>query len=241
MRIVQRLMVASVAGLVLAFGFGAVTPAQAAGSAADVVRADHVSIYAGKIPELVDAGWVPCAGPVTWSVDPGSLTGTQLRAETARLRRALRTWSAATGLQFSYLGVEAMAVDGPGLQVGPTGSGPARPRHIYVAFRGSDTVPAFVQTVYGYAAPTLADRSTRQISGGFVLIRTDRVRDAAVSDPQSLSSLCLHELGHVFGLGHAQRDENVMFPIVTDQVRLGAGDVVGVQQLLSDCPVQVGT
>lgn len=241
MRILRRLVAASVAGLVLAGGFTALTPAQATGSAADPVRDDHVSIYAGKIPELVDAGWAPCAGPVTWSVDPGSLTAAQLRAETARLRRALRAWSGATGLRFSYLGVETMAVDGPALQVGPTGSGSARPRHIYVAFRGGDSVPAFVQTVYGYAAPTLADRGTRQISGGFVLIRTDRVRDAAASDPQSLSSLYLHELGHVLGLGHAKRDENVMFPIVTDQLHLGAGDVTGVQQLLSGCPGQAAT
>ena len=225
----------------LAFGLSALTPAQAVGSAADLVRDDHVSIYVGKIPELVDAGWAPCAGPVTWSVDPGSLSAAQLRAETARFRRALRTWSGATGLQFTYLGVETMAVNGAALQVGPTGSNSARPRHIYVAFRGSDAVPAFVQTVYGYAAPTLADRGNRQISGGFVLIRTDRVREAETSDPQSLSSLYLHELGHVFGLGHAKRDENVMFPIVTDQLRLGAGDIAGVQQLLSGCPVQAAT
>ena len=131
-----------------------------------------------------------------------------------------------------------MAVDGPNLQVGPADGGAARPRHIYVAFRGSDAVPAFVQTVYGYAAPTLADRSTRQISGGFVLIRTDRVLAAEPTDPQSLSSLYLHELGHVFGLGHAQREENIMFPIVTDQIKLGAGDIAGVQGLLSGCPAQ---
>lgn len=238
MRRLWYLAVAVAAGTALTIGGLMAGPAQAAGSAADQVMADHTSIYAGKIADLVDAGWAPCAGPVTWSVDPGTLTASEVSRETVRLRRALRTWSAATGLEFHYLGIETAAVDGPGLQVGPADGGAARPRHIYVAFRGSESVPAFVNTVYGYAAPTLADRTTRQISGGFVLIRTDRVRAAAASDPRSLRSLYVHEVGHVLGLGHAQLEQNVMHPIVTDQVRLGAGDAAGVRQLITGCPDQ---
>jgi len=231
--------VAVTAGAIIVTGSTLATTAQAAGSTADQVVADHTSIYSGKIAELVNAGWAPCAGPVTWSVDPGTLTASQVSQEMARLRRAFGTWSAASGLDFRFAGLQTMAVDGPGLQVGPVDGSPARPRHIYVAFRGSETVPAFVNTVYGYAAPTLADRATRQITGGYVLIRTDRVRTAASSDPRSLRSLYVHELGHVLGLGHAQRDENIMYPIVTDQLQLGAGDVAGVRQLLTGCPVQI--
>lgn len=210
--------------------------AQADETSTAAVATDHVSIYAGKINDLSGAGWAPCAGAVTWSVDPGSLGALELAREVTRLNRALRTWSAATGLDFRYQGPETAAVDGAGLQVGPLDRGAPRPRHIYIAFRGSDSVPAFVNTVYGYAAPTLVDRSTRQISGGFVLIRTDRVRSAAASDPRSLRSLYVHEIGHVLGLGHAQLEANIMYPIVTDQLTLGAGDRAGVRGLLTGCP-----
>ena len=57
------------------------------------------------------------------------------------------------------------------------------------------------------------------------------------AEPRHLTHLYLHELGHIFGLGHANSPANVMYPTLGTLTDLGAGDRAGARAHTQECTV----
>lgn len=202
-------------------------PAAAKRAAAD----DFTSFFATGYDGWQGSGWQAC-GPITWSVDASELTAAQAARETRRLAWAFRQWSRASGLAFAYAGQVPVAYQDAGYQMRPADGTPARPRHIYVAFRRQGESSLLAGRTFGLGWPTGVDGST--ITGGAAIFRTELAADA--SRPRTAMSLYLHELGHVLGLGHAGTQANVMYPVVSDVTSLGRGDLAGIRAFTRGCP-----
>lgn len=201
-----------------------------AGSAA--AAADFSSIFATDDPALDGAGWSACRAPITWSVDTGSLSGPAAQRAIASLSWAFDQWAAASGIAFTFSGATTLAYDDAAFSLAPADGTPAPTRHIAVAFVDDADSTRMGGTTVGLGSPSLVVPTTREIVSGTAIFRADH---AATADPDEARSLYLHELGHVLGLAHALVADNIMYPVVGDQVQLGAGDVNGIRALDKPC------
>ena len=61
-----------------------------------------------------------------------------------------------------------------------------------------------------------------------------------VAEPRHLTHLYLHELGHIWGLGHAESPANVMYPTLGTMTELGPGDRAGARAHTQECAATTG-
>jgi hypothetical protein len=196
------------------------------------VAADFSSVFADQAPTLANSGWSVCPSPITWSVDFGTLTADQAAREQASLQWAFDQWGQASGLVFAYAGTQHLSYDAATLSLSPADGSTAVARHIYLAFVSEQVATRLDGGTVGLGAPTQVVPETKEIVDGSAVFRADHVAQSSIRDDRSLY---LHELGHVLGLAHAHDSANVMFPVVSGDVELGAGDVNGVQAMLKPC------
>lgn len=214
--------------------------APSAGSAASLVKTrgagdDYSSFFAGSNPSLVNSGWTTCNEPITWSVDTHELTRSEATRETARIRWAFDRWAAVTGLRFANSGEVPITYNNSNFRMSPADGSPTANRHIYLAFMRVGESSLMVDRTYGFGSP-MTIGAGNQITAGAAAFRTEQVKVNGARDPRALKSLYLHEIGHVLGLAHAGNQANIMFPIVTNQIVLGPGDVNGVRVMTKPCP-----
>lgn len=202
-------------------------------------EADYSSFFWQR--ELADAGWAACEEPVTWSVDVRGLTSTQARREIRRLEQAWGQWTAASGIPVQFTGRESLVFD-PGTNGlrRPDGS-PQPDRHVYLAFKTQRQVPIMIRGIIGLAMPSTVLVPSREIVAGVAVFRRSFVLEQRKVEPDRVLHLYLHELGHVLGLGHAGKQDNVMYPSIDHLTELGLGDRAGIEAFTQPCTRLPGT
>ncbi len=95
--------------------------------------------------------------------------------------------------------------------------------------------------VIGLAKPAVVLLPSREIIAGVAVFRRSYILEERKVDPDRVMHLYLHELGHVMGLGHAGREDNVMYPSLDHLVKLGTGDEAGVDHYTQTCTRLPGT
>ncbi len=212
---------------------GTATQSTATSAAATAVAADFGSIFTAQAPALENSGWTSCSAPIAWSVDAHELSQPQAAAQLENLAWAFDTWGKASGLTFVYAGQESLTYSDEKFGLAPADGTAVAGRHIYLAFVTRADAPRMSSETVGLATPTQVVMSTKQITTGVAVFRADYVSGARDREARSLY---LHEFGHVLGLAHASQGSNVMYPVVKEQVTLGAGDINGVQAMVRPCP-----
>lgn len=226
-----QLVKAAVAALAVALLTG-VAPAQAA---APAIESDYSSFFTDDA--LRGSGWRACPTPVTWSVDTGRLSATAAKRELARLRKALGVWSAHSGIPLEFTGQQRLVYDNSSFLLRSAEDLAAGSRHIYIGFYGAKEVPGLSGNVVGLARPTFVLASEREVVGGMAVFRRGYVLREQSAEPRHLAHLYLHELGHIFGLGHARSPANVMHPTLGTMTDIGPGDRAGVRAHTHECAV----
>lgn len=210
-------------------------PLSATSTGSAVVANDFESIFRKQAPELVNSGWSPCSGPITWSLDSRELTAAQAEIQVRSAKWALDQWARESGLAFAYVGKVPVNYNDTTFQLAPADGSPVAARHIYLTFLGHGESTLLSDATLGFGAPSTVAVSSREITGGNAVFRTDYVQDPGRNPLRKLRSLYLHELGHVLGLSHAALSQNIMYPIVDRNVTLGAGDVSGIHAMTKSC------
>lgn len=196
-------------------------------------EADYSSFFWQR--ELAGAGWAACEEPLTWSIDVRGLTSAQARREVGRMEQAWGEWTAASGISVQFTGRESLEFD-------PSTNGLRRPdgspqpyRHVYLALKTSRQVPIMTRGAVGLGMPSVVMLPTREVVAGVAIFRRGFVLEQRQTDPDRVVHLYLHELGHVLGLGHAGRQDNVMYPSMDHLTTLGRGDIEGVRTMTQPC------
>jgi hypothetical protein len=197
---------------------------------------DYRSYFQGS--SIADAGWTSCPAPITYSLDVRALSKAQRKREIRRVTWSMRQWAKASGLTIRFVGRERLRLDPASHTLHPADGSAQRDRHVYISFLREGRDPLMVDPVAGLAMPARVSVADQQVIGGVALFRARHVRTLSKVDGQAMKGLYLHELGHVFGLGHADHPENVMHPLVVRRTELGPGDVAGVAAVVKPCPTQ---
>ena len=226
-----RWVTAAAAGLALVL-FTGVAPAQAATPEA---RSDYSSFFTDDV--LRGSGWRACPDPVTWSVDTGRLSAAAAKREVTRLHKALAHWSRHSGVPLEFTGRQRLVYDNSSYLLRSADDRAAEERHIYIGFYGAKEVPGLSGNVVGLARPTFVLTNEREVVGGMAVFRRGYVLREQSAEPRHLVHLYLHELGHIFGLGHATSTANVMYPTLGTMTSLGPGDRAGVRAHTQECTV----
>ena len=229
-----RLLKAAATVLAVALLTG-VSPAQAA---APPVESDYSSFFTDDV--LRGSGWRACPSPVTWSVDTGRLSERAANREIARLHKALANWSRHSGVPLEFTGRQRLVYDNSSYLLRSADDRASEERHIYIAFYGAKEVPGLSGNVVGLARPTFVLTNEREVVGGMAVFRRGYVLREQSAEPRHLVHLYLHELGHIFGLGHATSTANVMYPTLGTMTSLGPGDRAGVRAHTQACTVPTG-
>jgi hypothetical protein len=227
--VVQAVVLAVAAALVLVTGLpaGATTTPR--------INADHRSFFADS--SLQGTGWTTCPSPITYSIDVRALRPAQRTREIKRVRWSMRQWARAGDLRVRFTGRERLRLDPASHTLHPADGTPLRNRHVYMSFIREGRAPLMVDPVAGLAMPARVNVTEREVIGGVALFRARHVRALSATDGSALRGLYVHELGHVFGLGHAQHTDNVMHPIIVPRTALGPGDRAGIRTVLKPCSV----
>jgi hypothetical protein len=228
---VRGLVLVVIAALALVAPLPLTTPAATASTPR--ISADYRSFFADSA--LEGTGWTTCAGPITYSIDVRALRPAQRKREIKRVRWSMRQWARAGDLRVRFTGRERLRLDPASHTLHPADGAVQRDRHVYISFLREGVDPLMVDPVAGLAMPARVNVADREVIGGVALFRARHVRKLSRVDGRALKGLYLHELGHVFGLGHAERTENVMHPTVVRRTELGAGDRAGVRAVVKSC------
>ncbi len=212
-----------VAGVVVV---GAVMPlASAKGGASG----SFVSIFSEG--NLKGAGWAACPTAIVWDADVSELSERGQANALSDLEWALSIWGSAAGIPVSRGATGPLKYDNGAATVqSPDGS--SGNRKIYVKFVQDKDSTYLSGRVVGVATPTNVIPDGAEIVGGSAAFRVDYVEYANKSESRTL---LLHELGHALGLGHSKDKNSVMYPIVTNTVKLASGDVAGIRAFTKEC------
>jgi hypothetical protein len=230
---------AGVAALAVALFIG-VAPAQAGLTGGDqqtrqavalAAESDYSSFFGDDA--LRGSGWAACPEPVTWSVDMGRLSPAAAQREMARLQKALGLWSRYSGVPLEFAGRQPLVYDNTSYQLRAADNSAPRTRHIYIGFYGGKEVAGLSGNVVGLARPTSV--LAGELISGMAVFRRGYVLREQSEEPRHLTHLYLHELGHIFGLGHATSPENVMYPTLGTMTDLGPGDRAGARDFAQEC------
>ena len=233
---------AGVAALAVALFIG-VAPAQAGPTGGDqqtrqavalAAESDYSSFFGDDA--LRGSGWAACPEPVTWSVDMGRLSPAAAQREMARLQKALGLWSRYSGVPLEFAGRQPLVYDNTSYQLRAADNSASRTRHIYIGFYGGKEVAGLSGNVVGLARPTSV--LAGELVSGMAVFRRGYVLRQQSEEPRHLTHLYLHELGHIFGLGHATSPENVMYPTLGTMTDLGPGDRAGARDFAQECTTQ---
>lgn len=228
-------LVAAVTAVMLTLVALIVIDTQPAGAASSRVDADYRSFFAGSA--LDGTGWTTCPTAITYSIDVRALKPSQRAREVRRIQWSMRQWAKAADLTVQFTGRERLRLDPASHTLHPADGTLLRNRHVYISFLREGKDPLMIDPVAGLAMPARVRVAERDVIGGVALFRARHVRTLSSVDGHALKGLYLHELGHVYGLGHADIPDNVMHPTVTRRTALGAGDRAGVQAVVKPCPV----
>ena len=232
-----RLVKAATTALVVALlSSGTLTIGMAPAQAAPPpVESDYSSFFTDDV--LRGSGWRACPTPVTWSVDTGRLSAAAARKEVTRLHKALNHWSEHTGVPLAFSGRQRLVYDNTSFLLRSADDQAAGTRHILIGFYGAKEVPGLSGNVVGLARPTFVLASEREVVGGMAVFRRGYVLREQIAEPRHLTHLYLHELGHIWGLGHAESPANVMYPTLGTMTELGPGDRAGARAHTQECAV----
>jgi hypothetical protein len=194
---------------------------------------DYSSFFDDDV--LRGSGWSTCPGPVTWSVDTRGLSAAAAEREVRRLTKALTLWSRHSSIPLEFIGRQDLVYDNDAFVLRSATDPAPRTRHIYIGFYGAREVPGLSGSVVGLARPTSVFTDERELVGGMAVFRRGYVTREASAEPRHLTHLYLHELGHIFGLGHAASPVNVMYPTLGTLTTLGPGDRAGVRAHTREC------
>jgi hypothetical protein len=106
---------------------------------------------------------------------------------------------------------------------------------ILVAWATEDEVPDFGTDVVGTAGPiwfTLGDGTTAYVSGVVLLDPEAITQIRSIDGNAAAKAIILHELGHLVGLDHTTRDDQLMYPNnLSEETDYAAGDLAGLARL----------
>jgi hypothetical protein len=171
----------------------------------------------------------PCR-PLHYVVRPDNAP----RGGDAMVAAAFKRLSAATGL--------TVINDGPTDEPANLERDPYQPDRygsrwapILVAWATEKEVPDFGGDTVGRAGPsqfTRGDGTTGYVSG-VVLLDPEAIAQIRSSDGKARArAIILHELGHLVGLDHTTRDDQLMYPnSLSEQTDYAAGDLAGLARL----------
>lgn len=206
-----------------AWALASVLPAQAAADS------QFTSIYTSG--PYVDAGWAACATPITWYADTSELSAADGRKAMENLDWAMQTWAKAADLAIARGTTGPLHFDNADTIV-KLDSQMAGGRRIYIKFVRKGQSSYMKGPIVGAASPTKVLLAGNEIVGGSAVFRADYLKYATRTEARAL---LLHELGHVFGLGHSTDKNSVMYPLVERRVKLDASDLAGIRSFVKPC------
>jgi hypothetical protein len=180
---------------------------------------------------LKGSAWADCADPIVMSVDPRALPKSQQKSAKAAFETSVKNWAKQTGLHFVYGGVTPINYNDTTYVISPV-DGVDRPRHMYITLLTNAESTYLTDRVVGMAMPTAILPDNKEIIQAEGAFRTDYV---ANSTKEQRVAVFMHELGHTLGLGHSGSKDDIMYPIVDKQTKLGPGDIAGIKAILRPC------
>jgi len=215
---------------VIAVGAKVVVFAPFAGATSE---SPFTSIYTSG--PYVGAGWAACATPITWYADTSALKPAEAKKARSNLAWAMSTWASAAGLSVVQGSVRTLTFDNADSIV-KQDSAMATGRKIYVKFVKDKDSTYMSGRIVGAASPTKVLLMDNEIVGGSAAFRADYLTYATKTEARAL---LLHELGHVFGLGHTTDESSVMYPLVQRRVKLNSSDLAGIRAFTKPCNAEL--
>ena len=166
------------------------------------------------------ARWDPCAGPITYRVNPHHLPPHGL----VDIKRAFAQISAASGLSFSYAGRTSFVPHrkGQSALVDPPGDADA-----HIAWTTPKIAPS-LRAAAGYGGAAWGGKNSALKNGTVVLDITDYMGRTAKQKRTNRMTLLLHEFGHLVGLTHVKDRRQIMHPgTYPANAQYAAGDLRG--------------
>lgn len=196
---------------------------------ASAIDGGYVSLYPSG--PYSGAGWATCSTPITWFIDIRALKPATGKKAVADATWAMSTWSNATGTPSIFGGVQSLNFDNAKTVTGPE-DGAQGGRKIYIKFVKDQDSNYLSGRIMGAASPTSIIPTNAEITGGSAVFRADYFEYATKTESRAL---LLHELGHVYGLGHSADQKSVMYPIVAKTIKLNANDKEGITAFKKTC------
>jgi hypothetical protein len=186
-------------------------------------------------------GWELCPEPVIvipwFSPDSEVFVGPQqhINAINQRLGMALHDaldlWARASGLTFQTAPTVDMRID-PDTGLALPADGSYTPRSIIVSLISEKEAALINGKTVGIASQLHEQADNGVIDSATAAYDAEYIRDAS---HDQLVNLFAHEIGHALGLGHSRVQGNIMYAEVSDQTRLGPGDIAGIKALTRPC------
>lgn len=215
---VRAVAVGAAAAVILGVAAGVPVAAKGGG--------DYASIFSDG--SMVGAGWANCPTAIIWDADVSALSPKAAKFALEDLDWALRTWAAAGGIGVQKGAEGQLTYDNASATVKGVPGG----RKIFVKFVNDSESDYLSGRVVGVATPTQVISSAPEIIGGSAAFRTDYIEYASKTESRAL---LLHELGHALGLGHSKDKKSVVYPIVSTNIKLSAGDIAGIRAFTKNC------